>query len=156
MNKPIHLINLLPGRPQARAQIRGSDNYPQICGEVNLYQTAYGVLIAAEIRGLPPESAFLGFHIHENGHCDGNTTDPLAHVGSHFNPDNTEHPHHAGDLPPLLNNHGHAACIFLTDRFTLCEVVGRAMILHAKADDFTTQPSGDSGEKIACGTIRFL
>ena len=44
--------------------------------------------------------------------------------------------------------------IFLTDRFTICEIVGRTVIVHSGPDDFTTQPSGNAGSKIACGQIR--
>ena len=146
-------FNLLCKQPQAQASLKGSVAYPKICGTVNLYQTNDGVLIAAEVRGLPKENSFLGFHIHESGHCDGSHKDPLAHVGAHYNPDHTEHPHHAGDLPPLMNNGGYALSVFLTDRFTVHDVIGRAFILHASPDDFTTQPSGNSGEKIACGKI---
>ena len=148
-------IHLLHKQPQARAWIQGSSKYPQIRGTVNLYQTNSGVLIAAEVWGLPKESSFLGFHVHESGHCDGDTGDPLSHVGAHYNPDHTEHPHHAGDLPPLMNNGGRALSIFMTDRFTVHEVIGRAFIIHASPDDFITQPSGNSGEKIACGIILY-
>ena len=61
---------------------------------------------------------------------------------------------HAGDLPPLFGNHGFAFAVFLTDRFSVREVLGKTVIVHLKPDDFTTQPSGSAGEKIACGEIR--
>ena len=65
-----------------------------------------------------------------------------------------EHPNHAGDLPPLFGNNGFALSLFLTNRFTVDEVIGRTIIIHDHPDDFTTQPSGNSGTKIACGVIR--
>ena len=73
---------------------------------------------------------------------------------THYNPNQCAHPYHAGDLPPLFGSNGYAFEAFLTDRFTVSEVIGRTVIIHSKPDDFSTQPSGNSGEKIACGEIR--
>ena len=61
---------------------------------------------------------------------------------------------HAGDLPPLMGDHGYALCIFYTDRFLPEEVIGHTAVIHAMPDDFRSQPSGDSGMKIACGEIK--
>lgn len=72
----------------------------------------------------------------------------------HFNPGDKPHPFHSGDMPPLLGCDGIAYSIFLTNRFTPDEIVGRTVIIHLNPDDFTTQPSGNSGEMIACGVIR--
>ena len=72
----------------------------------------------------------------------------------HYNPSGEPHPEHAGDLPPVLNNRGTAWGAIYTDRFYPEEVIGKTVILHDRADDFYTQPSGNSGEKIACGQIR--
>ena len=72
----------------------------------------------------------------------------------HYNPHGCDHPYHAGDLPPLFETSGLALSAFLTDRFTVDEVIGRTVIIHDQPDDFTTQPSGNSGTKIACGVIR--
>lgn len=80
--------------------------------------------------------------------------DPFADAMPHYDPNGCEHPHHAGDLPPLFENNGFALSLVLTDRFSVDEVIGRTVIVHADPDDFTTQPSGNSGEKIACGVIR--
>jgi len=57
-------------------------------------------------------------------------------------------------MPPLFGNNGRAVSIFLTNRFSIEEVIGKAVIIHGSPDDFTTQPSGNAGEKIACGIIR--
>lgn len=62
-------------------------------------------------------------------------------------------PYHAGDLPPLFGNQGYAFSAFVTDRFAVREIVEKTIIIHSKPDDFKTQPSGDSGEKMACGKI---
>lgn len=72
----------------------------------------------------------------------------------HYNPDNCQHLYHAGDMPPLFGVDGSAVLLFLTNRFSVEEIIGRTVIIHARPDDFMTQPSGNSGEKIACGVIR--
>lgn len=59
----------------------------------------------------------------------------------------------AGDLLPLLGNEGYAYSVFYTDRFELKDIIGRSLIIHNAPDDFTTQPSGNSGAKIGCGVI---
>lgn len=79
--------------------------------------------------------------------------DPFADAMSHYNPNDCEHPHHAGDLPPLFGNDGFALLLFLTSRFSVDEIIGKTVIIHDQPDDFTTQPSGNSGTKIACGVI---
>ncbi len=158
-NSKSSLLSLLRGRPQAAASIAGSENYPGISGTVRFYQTGKGVIVLAEISGLP-HSEFpchdrvFGFHIHEGTDCGGTMDDPFANVMSHYNPHGCEHPYHAGDLPPLFGNNGYALSLFLTQRFSVDEVIGRTVIIHDMPDDFTTQPSGRSGTKIACGVIR--
>ena len=79
--------------------------------------------------------------------------DPFAGAMSHYNPKGCEHPYHAGDLPPLFGNGGSALSLFLTNRFSVREITGKTVIIHDRPDDFTTQPSGNSGTKIACGVI---
>ena len=139
-------------RPNARAIIKSDEPYLHVRGEVLFYQEKDGVLVTARISGLPQNGAgFYGFHIHEGKSCDG---EGFADTGGHYNPDHLPHPSHAGDLPPLLSNHGNAYMTVKTDRFRLRDVIGRTVIIHAGPDDFRTQPSGDAGEKIACGVIR--
>ena len=144
--------------PQAGAVITGSSLFPTIQGYVNFYQTSHGVLITAQIYGLPDSNEpcapnIYAFHIHEGDSCTGTAADQFADTGSHYNPHNCTHPAHAGDLPPLLSNHGQAFISFLTDRFTVNEVIGRTIMIHGGTDNFTSQPSGNSGSKIACGRI---
>ncbi|MHB1315323.1 MAG: superoxide dismutase family protein [Christensenellales bacterium] len=146
-------------KPGAVAEVRGSANYPQIKGTVSFYPSMRGTLVVADVSGLPYSESMcggriFGFHIHEGGWCGGNEADPFADTKGHYNPKNCPHPQHAGDLPPLFGNKGYAWCSVLTNRFTVGDIIGRTIIIHADPDDFTTQPSGKSGEKIACGVIR--
>jgi Cu-Zn family superoxide dismutase len=149
---------LLFKRPAAMAFIHGSADYPELKGEVRFYQAPAGVLVLAGISGLPSagegcETGFFGFHIHEGESCTGNVQDPFANVQTHFNPEGCPHPAHAGDLPPLLSTQGNAYLAAVTSRFTINEIMGRTVIIHDHPDDFTTQPSGNSGKKIGCGQI---
>ncbi len=146
-------------RPQARATVRGSEQYPSIRGEVRFHQTPRGVLVVAEVRGLPQEvgacaSPSFGFHIHEGSACaPRGGRDAFADTGMHDNPEHCPHPYHAGDLPPLFGADGLAFGACLTDRFTVEQIVGKTVVIHSAPDDFTTQPAGNSGVKIACGEI---
>lgn len=152
-------ISILMQRPDGIANIQGSKEYAGIRGQVRFYQAPNGVLVFADITGLPVpsgkcQSPFFAFHIHSGGQCTGNESDPFANAQGHYNPQNCLHPHHAGDLPPLLGNRGRALQVFLTDRFSVREVIGKTVIIHSGPDDFTSQPAGNAGAKIACGEIR--
>ncbi len=137
--------------PQAVADIRGSEDYPHLRGQVRFYQRRYGVLVEANVQGLPVnKTGFFGFHIHGGRRCTGVD---FADTGSHYNPSEAPHPLHAGDLPPLLSCHGGAYLVVATGRFRLSDVLGRTVVIHDMADDFHTQPAGNAGTKIACGVI---
>ena len=145
--------------PAAYAEITGNPGNGEINGIVRFYPVAEGVLINAEVYGLPagPGSGgtgIFGFHIHEGSSCSGTKDDAYANAGQHFNPEQTPHPEHAGDMPPLFGDGGNAWMLYVTDRFSIPEIIGKAIIIHSAPDDFTTQPSGNSGAKIACGTIQ--
>ena len=151
-------LSVFMRKPQAVAQVFGNKDFPQLKGNVCFYQTKSGVIIAAEIDGLPAsdnpcQSPFLGFHIHEGSACQGDEKDSFSQTMGHFNPQNCPHPFHSGDLPPLLSNNGYAFHIFLSDRFTVNEILGKTVIIHSSPDDFKSQPSGNAGKKIACGII---
>lgn len=166
MNKPSscsypkdHLLCALRGRAQAAARITGGEGYPDISGVVRFFQTNKGVVVCAEICGLPRsgracQEQIFGFHIHQGTDCGGSADEPFANVMQHYDVNGCEHPGHAGDLPPLFGNDGIALSACLTSRFMLDEVIGRTVIIHDHPDDLMTQPSGNSGVKIACGVIR--
>lgn len=127
----------------AVACIRGGGG---IHGKVSFLPRGRGTLVVADISGLPEtETNFFALHIHTDGDCPGSS--------GHFDPRNVPHPRHAGDLPPLLSCGGKAWLAVMTQRFSVEDVVGRSVVIHCGPDDFKTQPSGDPGERIACGRI---
>lgn len=138
-------------RPGAVAYLRGSKDLPLLRGTVKFYQRPEGILVVAEVSGLPGKNGFYGFHIHTGSSCAGAD---FSETLGHYNPAGTLHPKHAGDLPPLLDCNGRAFLQVLTDRFSLQDILGRTVVIHSDVDDFTTQPAGNSGAKIACGEIR--
>ena len=158
MNNRTNICELLSLRPHAAAKIAGSGEYPNIRGSVRFYQTAFGVIVAAEIAGLPTadtkcDNKFFGLHIHSGESCSGNSEDPFADALTHYDTADCPHPHHAGDLPPLLGAGEYAFSVILTDRFQVKDIIGKTVIIHSNPDDFTSQPAGNSGKKIACGQI---
>lgn len=135
--------------PSAIACISGGRTNPMIKGAVRFHQNCGGVLVTAEVTGFPRDG-FYAFHIHEGASCGGQG---FSESGSHYNPSGALHPNHAGDLPPLLAHNGKARMSVLTGRFRVDEIIGRTVIIHSNPDDFTTQPSGNPGEKLACGIV---
>ncbi len=130
-----------------------------VSGDLTLNQEAEGVRVKGEVRGLAPNSTH-GFHIHEHGDCsaaDGSS------AGGHFAP--LGHPHgaladassHAGDLGNIkANAEGIAEVSLFKQDLTLAGkhgVLGRAVIVHEKADDLHSQPSGAAGSRVACGVL---
>ena len=143
------------------AEIKGSPVYPDIYGRVYFYKIKQGVIVLSLVYSLPNLSdlcaeSVLGYHIHSGETCTGNDTDYFSNALGHYNPANCPHPYHAGDMPPLFNANGTAFSAFLTDRFTIEEIIGKTVIIHSMPDDFTTQPAGNSGVRIACGEIMLL
>ncbi len=129
-------------------------------GTVNFTPKNGKVLVTARVSGLTPGSH--GFHIHEKGDCssgDGMST------GGHFNPTGQPHAHtstamrHAGDMPMLVADaSGNATLTVELDVMTIgsgpADIVGKGLIVHKDPDDFKTQPTGNSGARVACGVIR--
>ena len=144
--------------PTATAEIKGREGYETIRGKVNFYDTYGGTILIVEIYGIPREledksKGFYGFHIHEGASCTGTAADAFENAGQHYDKSGREHPGHSGDLPPLLSSNGVAWAAIYTARFYPEEVIGKTVIMHDSPDDFRSQPSGNSGEKIACGEI---
>jgi Cu-Zn family superoxide dismutase len=108
--------------------------------------------------GLMPGSIH-GFHVHETGNC---ASPDFLSAGGHFNPTGKphgpqDHAHHAGDMPSLLADPtGKIDARFTLEGVTIGGTdgfVGHAVVIHASADNFETQPTGNSGARIACGVI---
>lgn len=154
-------MNLLPflrQGPNAIARIYGNPNYPELDGTIKFFSTNIGTIVISEVSGLPENNdkcrqPVFAFHIHSGGTCSGDDSDFFANALTHYNPNSCPHPYHAGDMPPLFSASGLAFSAFLTDRFSIDEIIGKTVIIHDLPDDFTTQPSGNSGTKIACGVI---
>ena len=105
------IYKAIQGLPQAHARIKGSKEYPDIRGNVYLYEVYNGTVLLGELTGIPEElekkyGGFFGFHIHEGNACTGDSQDPFADTKGHYNPEKEEHPRYAGDLPPVLSNDG--------------------------------------------------
>lgn len=144
-------MRIISRRPMAVARIKGGREVPLLKGEVRFYQYPGGVLVEADVSGLPDNGAgFYGFHIHTGSACAGGD---FSETGGHYDPAGRLHPQHAGDLPPLLSYGSRAYLAVMTDRFSLADVIGRTVVIHAMPDDFHSQPAGDAGMKIGCGTI---
>lgn len=139
--------------PDAVAYLSGGPDVPRLTGEMRFYQRKNCVLVEAEVRGLPrdTETGFFALHIHTGGSCEG---EGFADTGGHYDPFGVPHPRHAGDLPPLMLCNGGAYLAVCTDRFRVRDIIGRTAVIHGERDDFTTQPAGGAGRKIACGVIR--
>jgi superoxide dismutase, Cu-Zn family len=142
------------------AEIKGTAENSQIRGTVNFTDTATGLQIKAKLSGLPPGSH--AFHIHEFGSC----ADLGKAAGSHYNPLGAPHGQvlkagiqhaHAGDLGNIIvAADGTAALEATVPDLHLADgkynVAGRSVVVHEKLDDFS-QPAGNAGGRIACGTI---
>ena len=139
------------------AKIRGGNGYSDLRGNATFVQTDRGVMVTVRVCGLPQDEKCNGgifaMHIHEGENCAGDEIDQFSGAKTHYNPEDCQHPYHAGDLPPLIGNNGFAYLSVLTDRFTVSEIIDKVIIIHENKDDFTTQPSGNPGTKIGCGKI---
>ena len=130
-------------------------------GAATLTVTPSGVLISLDLTAVPPGEH--GFHVHTTGKCE---PPDFKSAGPHFNPDQTKHGFmtpegpHAGDLPNLhvpadgkLQVEVLEPNVTLSGEAPLLDADGSALVIHAGADDYKTDPAGNSGNRIACGVI---
>ncbi len=131
-------------------------------GNIVLQETPNGVLVSADLHGLP--SGWHAFHIHQTGVC---TTPDFKSAGGHFNPAGSHHGFlaengpHAGDLPNVyVDESGTLKIQFLAESVTITEgphslldADGSAIVMHEGADDYKTDPAGDAGGRIGCAAI---
>jgi Cu-Zn family superoxide dismutase len=129
-------------------------------GAIRFLKYGEQVVVRVKVDGLPPYRDY-GLHVHEGRSC----ADDASGIGGHFNPGNAAHgrptsgTHHAGDLPNLrAEADGNAAYSFDTSALTIgpgpTSVIGRVVVISSNADDFKTQPDGNSGKPLACGFVR--
>jgi Cu-Zn family superoxide dismutase len=144
---------------KATAQMKDKDG--KALGTITLTETAQGVLLTGELTQIPPGPH--GFHIHAVARCEP----PFTSAGGHFNPDNKKHGFHeasgshGGDLPNLhAAPDGKAVVDAIAPGLTLTgggksllDQDGAALVVHAKADDYKTDPAGDSGDRLVCGVV---
>lgn len=145
--------------PIGRAELTAPKTKMQ--GQLEMIPVKEGIKFMAEVKGLKP-GAVHGFHIHENGKCEGD----FKSAGEHFNPKKIDHggpashKRHLGDLGNLVANKEGVAKVDVVlkdlSNEEINSIIGKSVIIHSKADDFSTQPSGDSGERVACGVINKL
>lgn len=141
---------------KANAQIH-SAKMKTISGTVMFEEKEGSLTVTTDLKGLKP-NAKLGFHIHQNGVCEG---PDYKTAGDHWNPTQMKHgspmghEKHKGDMGNLkTDKNGNSQMTISLPDTTLDEVIGKAVLVHAAPDDFKTQPSGNSGARIACGLVR--
>jgi Cu-Zn family superoxide dismutase len=149
-----------PGTAGATATLRPTQGQ-QVAGDVRFVQTGPDdIEVTATVTGLTPNQEH-GFHIHEVGDC--SAPDAMSAKG-HFNPAAHSHGnpagsmHHAGDMPNLkADASGRAQARFIVHGVTIgpgaSSIAGRGLIVHAKPDDYASQPAGNAGARLGCGVI---
>ena len=148
-----------PAPKHATATMEGTAKFKKVKGTVEFKEVDDGVEVTANLEGLKPGNH--GFHIHEKGDC---SAPDAASAGGHFNPSKHKHgapdaaEHHEGDLGNLTADKSGKATTTLTMKgITLGEgdtsIVGKGFIIHEKADDMKTQPTGNAGDRVGCGVI---
>jgi len=155
-----------PAQPQSTAQqavaVLASASGSRVSGKLSLAPMGDGVHISGEVGGLPANGQF-GFHVHEKGDC---SAADASSAGGHFNPTAATHgragsgAHHAGDMDNISSDASGVATVNVHLRGVtlgggaLNDIAGRAVIVHAAADDYSSQPAGNAGARVACGVIK--
>lgn len=144
--------------PTATAELAPTKD-SQVRGQVSFRQDGDTVVVEARISGLTP--GLHGFHVHERGNC---TAPDASSAGAHFNPHSGAHggpdspSRHAGDLGNIEADANGVATYRAQVRGIslgagVDSIIGRSVIVHEKADDFSSQPAGNAGARLACGLI---
>jgi Cu-Zn family superoxide dismutase len=129
----------------------------QVTGTVTFTKVGDEIQVVADIQNLKPGKH--GFHIHEKGDC---SAADAASAGAHFNPTQKHHggpmtsDHHSGDLGNIEADASGKAHLDWKGKLSLSgndSIIGRSVVVHEKEDDLKTDPSGNSGARIACGAI---
>ncbi|WP_149195150.1 superoxide dismutase family protein [Luteimonas suaedae] len=158
----------MPDEPMATATTARATLQPtagnDTSGELTFTAEDGAIRVSGEVRGLPTGSAH-GFHVHETGDC---SAPDATSAGGHFNPDDSDHgrvgqgEHHAGDSDNITaNDEGVAMIDAQLQGATLgdgaaTDIAGKGVIVHADPDDYTSQPTGNAGARLACGVIEVM
>jgi len=144
----------------ARADLAPTEN-SKVRGSVLFKKEGDVVRVEIELEGLTPGAH--GLHVHEHGDC---SAPDATSAGGHFNPDGKAHgaptdsQRHVGDLGNVTADATGRVSVVLTDLLIALEgsrsIVGKAVVVHEKADDFKSQPSGDAGGRLACGVVEVV
>ncbi|MGI4938702.1 MAG: superoxide dismutase family protein [Janthinobacterium lividum] len=152
----------MPVRPIAVAELKPTQG-SNVSGTVTFVQRNGEVLVDARIKGLTPGPH--GFHIHEVGDC---SAPDASSAGGHYNPTRMAHGapdaavHHGGDFGNLVADANGESSLSIGLPLTIgnmakagdsASIIGRAVVVHADADDLVSQPAGNSGKRLACGVI---
>lgn len=156
-----------PTAPQASSTARqgvanlASASGSLVSGRITLMPMSDGVHLTGEVGGLPANSTH-GFHVHEKGDC---SAADASSAGPHFNPAGTAHgranagAHHAGDMDNIVANAEGVAKVNVHVRGVTLgggaanDIANRALVVHASPDDYSSQPAGNAGARVACGVI---
>jgi len=150
----------LGGGSSATAVVLESRSGSSVTGNLALRDSSAGLRITGEVRGLKPDSEH-GFHVHEKGDC---SAPDASSAGGHFNPAGAPHgrmgagAHHAGDMPNIkADARGVAKVDQTVAGVTLAAgpngAAGRALVVHRDPDDYSSQPAGNAGPRVACGVV---
>jgi Cu-Zn family superoxide dismutase len=154
-------LALLPSRSAAKTKIELKDGQGNAVGDIIVWDQGSGVALQLELHDLTPGEHAV--HFHQVPKCEG---PDFKSAGGHFNPEGKKHGfdnpdgHHAGDMKNFTVGANGRAKVKLEDsEVTLKDgphsllISGAAIVVHAKADDYKTDPSGNSGDRVACGVI---
>jgi len=153
----------MPAQPPAQASAQLVDRNGKAVGTATFRDAAGGVVVNVEVKAMSP--GLHAVHVHAVGKCEGPA---FTSAGGHFNPAQRKHGlkspdgPHAGDLPNMyVAKDGSGRFEALTDQITLTagerssvfDSDGSALVIHAGVDDYTTDPTGNAGDRAACGVI---
>lgn len=150
-----------PASPPAQATLSGASG-SKVAGDLQFTATTDGVAVSGQLTGLAPNTLH-GFHVHQTGDC---SAPDAKSAGDHFNPANMQHggptgnARHLGDMPNVQADAMGMATVSTTLAGATLrdggpnDLMGKAVIVHVRRDDYVSQPAGDSGDRIACGVIR--
>lgn len=160
--EPVAPVEPTPPPPKAALAELAPASKSKVKGTIDFKEVEGGVEVIANVEGL--KAGDHAYHVHEKGDC---SAPDAASAGGHFNPNGHKHgspdaeEHHEGDFGNLTaGKDGKATKTFVMKGITLADgptsIVGKGFIIHEKADDFKTQPTGNAGGRVACGVITLV